>query len=233
MDFNRNVGISIEECYQQHKDIIYQLARKSRGALKDIYAMDMDDLYQIATVGFLNAYMDYQEGYNTNFLSYAHNRIKWELYNTLKKRHSIHFPSSFIVIWNIVAKYHVNESNLHELDKRKPKAISDSVIKVAMSWMGRTTPSSLDKPVSTETSDDKAQELYDVIVGSTSDETTAIVLDFLDSLNEKQACIVSLLLEDKTQSEIAQEVELSQSQVSRNIKAIQKRWMAYLEEVDA
>ena len=232
-NFNKHVGMSVEDCYMEYREIIHQIARKSRGALKDVYAMDIEDLYQIATIGFLNAYNEYKSIHNSSFATYAHNRIKWELYNTLKKRYSVHFPSTFVVIWNLVAKYRIGEHNLHEMEKHKPKNVSFSTVKVAMSWAGRTTPSSLDTPVSTETQGDKEQALYDIVTGSNADETTAIVLDFLSKLTEKQATIVALLLEDKKQAEIARVVDLNQSQVSRIIKTIQKQWLTYIEEAEA
>ena len=233
MEYNRHIGIPLDECYQQCETIIRQIARKSRGALKDIYAMDINDLYQIATIGFINAYNEYEPSYSTTFTSYMHTRVKWELYNTLKKRHSIHFPNSYMVIWNLIAKYRITCENLHELEGRKPSSISNKTVKGAMEWLGRTTPSSLDMPSSTNIQGEKDKNLYDVVAGSYTDESVAVVNDFLSTLNKKQTMIVCMLIESMTQSEIAKEIGLSQSQVSRNIKAIQKLWLAYTEEANA
>ena len=229
-NFNKHVGMPVEESYLQHKDMIYRLANQNKGSLKNVYSMGKEDLVQVAVEGFLKAYMDYNSKYDTKFSTYVHNRIQWELSNALKKRYTIHFPDSFCYIWNIVAMYGLNKTNMDELMKRKPTNMSKEGLDTALSWIGHNFPTSLDGIVSTNSCKDEARELYELVVGSTADETSAIVADFIFSLTDKEAQVVSLLIKGLKQSEIAKQIGHSQPHVSRIIKGIQKQWKCYEEE---
>ena len=234
VEYNRSVGVSIEDCYITHKDLIYRIANQNTGVLKNTTAMSYEDLLQIAIIGFIQAYKDFDARYNTKFSTYAHDIIRWELTEALRKRYIIHFPDSFCRVWTTASKYNLTKNNMDELMKRKPQNMSKESLASAIAWMEFNVPTSLDSTVTTATSsEDKEKELYEKVIGGFMDETVVIVNDFLLTLSEKELAVTELLLAGKKQPEIAKELGISQPQTSRIIKNIRKLWTEYAEEVDA
>lgn len=228
MEFNPHVGITFEECCKKYERIIKKIVNKQCKGIKNIYSIDKDDIKQIALIGFLQAYKEYNTSYNTKFSCYAYDMVRWHILKTLRtKRDIISFPQSFGVVWSIASKHHYTIRNLDEILKRKPKNISDKQVKRAMEWYGCNIPISLDGEITYSNKPENDKLLYEIIKGSDNDITSAVVNDFLDTLTTKQEMVVRYLLEGKTQKEIAKLLDVTQPQVCRIIKSIQKAWNTY------
>lgn len=224
MKFNESVGMTFDECYKKYKGVISQVARKNMYRVKSIGAFNYEDIYQIAMIGFIKAYAEFNDSYKTKFKPYAYDMMKWEILNTLKsKRTLVSFPQSFFVIWSIASKKGISSRSTDKMMKYKPAHISEQQLKRAMEWYGNENPSSLDKQVESDKGNDNSY--YDTIVGSYNDESVVIVNEFIDTLTTKQKQVVKYLLEGRKQTEIAKLMGISQPQVCRIVKSLQNAWI--------
>lgn len=228
MDINPHIGITFEECYKKHKKVIHKVVSKQLKGISNIYSMDKEDLTQIALIGFLEAYKNYDSKFNSKFNSYAYDIMRWTILKTLRtKRDIISFPQSFNVVWSIASKYHYTIHNLNEILKRKPSNLSDAQIKRAMEWYGNNIPISLDGEITFANKPENDKLLYEIVKGSDNDKSQVVVSDFLNSLTTKQEMVVSYLLNGMTQKEIAKKLNVTQPQICRVIKSIQIAWKKY------
>lgn len=226
MEFNTHVGITFEECYEKHKKLILKLVGKYSGSIKSIYAVNKEDMHQVAMIGLMEAYEKFNSEFNIKFSTYAHNKIRWHLLTaTRSNTRTISFPQAFGSIWSIASKYNYSIKDIDKIKKHVPKSISKERVVNAMEWYKNDTPISLDSMTTLENNSEEDKTYYETISGSENDETVAVVNEFLSTLTAKQRRVVILLMEDKTQSEIANELGVSQSQVSRIIKSVQKAWL--------
>lgn len=229
MKTNPHVGMTFEECYTKYKRIIKLIAKKNIRRINGVGAIGKEDIEQIAVIGFIKAYQKFDKTNSTQFGQFAKQMMKWEILNTLRDtRTTISFPQSFGVIWSIASKRGLTIHNLPEIIKLKPKKYSDAQVKRAMEWYGNEVPMSLDKSVSNNTNDNTNDKNgYDIIKGTENDESKTIVIEFLTKLTTKQKQVAKYLMDGKTQSEIAKLMDISQPQVCRIIKSLQKSWNIY------
>ena len=228
MKTNPHVGMTFEECYKKHKKIIHKVVSKQLRGISNIYSMDKEDLMQIALLGFMKAYEEYDSKFNSKFNSYAYDVMRWTILKTLRtKRDIISFPQSFNVVWSIASRHHYTIHNLEEILKHKPSNLSEAQIKRAMEWYGNNIPISLDGEIAYSNKPENDKLLYEIVKGSENDISQAVVDEFLTTLTTKQEMVVIYLLEGMTQTEIAKKLDITQPQVCRIIKSIQKAWKKY------
>lgn len=226
MEFNQHVGMTFEECYKKHRKLIIKLVNKYSGTIKNIHAVSKDDIYQVASIGLMEAYKEFNKNYNIKFSTFAHNKIRWHLLTASRtSSRTISFPQIFGSVWSVASKYNYSIKDIDKIKKHVPKSISKKRVVNAMEWYKNDIPISLDGMNTLENSSEEDKTMYEVVQGSESDETVVIVNEFLFKLTEKQRKVVIMLMDDMTQSDIAKKLDVSQSQVSRIIKSIQKAWL--------
>ncbi|MFV0274904.1 MAG: sigma-70 family RNA polymerase sigma factor [Bacilli bacterium] len=179
---------------------------------------DMDDLLQAGRMGLINAYNNYDENQNTKFSSYAYLYIMGEISKCAREDVSIKIPKD---IYSLRGKI-MRVSQLLEQEYNRPVTfdeianfleIDKGKIQEVMSYESYTQ--SLDK--STNNDDGNEISLYEKIGNSYDSLDDLIDLEnSIMSLEEPQKSIMLARLEDKSQSEIAQMLGLSQVNVSRN-----------------
>ena len=182
-----------------------------------------EDMFQIASMGFLEACDTYDKNKGT-FISYASNIMNWYVSNSLRtKRTTVKYPQYFQEIWRIASKNKLTAQK--DIDKLVDiVCYTREQVVNAMKWYSSIVPYSLDSQVSNN-DDDTSREMYEVIAGEVFDETVAVVNEYKESLTNKQREVMELLLEGKTQSEIADELGVSQATIHRIVKSLQKAWL--------
>ena len=223
MKYNEDVGINLNESMNKYKKLISKAANRSRHLIRNSY-MSSDDLLQIACTGYIKAYNDFDIRYKTKFSTYATNMINWELSNSLRGKNTIvKFPRYFIEIWTKALKNNVKNGDIKMLEKLRSDRHSDDQIIEAMNYLNFSKYVSLDTRVSI--GEKRGMYYYDIVTGYNFDESEAVVSYFIKELNDREGKIVELLLLDRTQKEIADELEISLSTVIRTIKKIQCKWI--------
>ncbi len=179
--------------------------------------VDYDDLYQLGCLGFLKAINNFDETFNVKFSTYAVPMIAGEIKRFLRDDGSIKVSRAIKSVYYQIQKL---------CDERKASNLPQPTIK-ELSEIFRIdeeevvfTLESAKRPLSLQQQLDKdggSLEIIDRIAGEDNDIVNEILVkDLLKSLSDKDRKIIVLrYFRDKTQSEVAQMLGVSQVQVSR------------------
>lgn len=215
--------MDVEKLLREHDKLIHKTARKYVGAIKNLPTYSYEDIYQTAIVGFLEACNTFDNTKGVPFTAYISSAMCWYISKNLRNKRTVKYPQYFEEIWKLATKYH--STNAKKLSKISG-IYTYSQVERAMKWYNYNGIAYLDSNLEEEST------LYDTVVGSDSDESGAVVCEYLSSLTTKQKQVVEYLMKDMTQSEIAKEIGVSQQQVSRIIKSLQNVWTKMYEGCD-
>jgi len=182
--------------------------------------LEYDDLYQLGSMGFLKAINNFEPSFNVRFSTYCVPMIIGEIKRFLRDDGSIKVSRAIkslnIQISRFIDEYvkeNQKKPSLAEISKRFDIDECEVVFTMDSSKM----PISIYTPVS---DDSKSALLVDSmteenVIGEEMIDTISLK-STLNSLESRDKQIILLrYFQDKTQSEIAQELHISQVQVSR------------------
>lgn len=181
--------------------------------------IEYDDLYQLGAMGFVKAINNYDASFNVKFTTYAVPMIAGEIKRflrddgTIKVSRSIKYTA--IQVKNFINEYsktHLNNPSLERIANSLNIEIND----VVLALEANTTPISLNEKFNDNS---ESITLVDKLSDSFSVDNLMNKLALRElikelSAREKQVIIMRYYF-DKTQSEIAKELGVSQVQVSR------------------
>ena len=195
---------------------------------------NMDDLFQIGCIGLIKAIDNFDTTLNVKFSTYAVPMIIGEIRRYLRDNNSIRVSRSLrdIAYRAIYAKETYMKTNLKEptiAEIAKEIGIEKEMIVYAMDAI--QNPVSLFEPVYTEGGD--TLYVMDQISDKKNKEETWVenlsLREAIRRLNKRERHIIDLrFYEGKTQMEVAQEIGISQAQVSRLEKNALKTMRNYL-----
>lgn len=180
--------------------------------------IEYDDLYQLGALGFVKAIKNYDSTYNVKFTTYAVPMIAGEIKRFLRDDGTVKVSRSIkhlsIQIKNFIVEYNQENNKNPTLDEISQKFNMDKT-DIVFAMEANTTPLSLNDKFE----DDESCTLMDKIsdgftVEKYIDKLTIRELIENLSAREKQVIIMRYYM-DKTQSEIAKALGVSQVQVSR------------------
>ena len=195
---------------------------------------NMDDLFQIGCIGLIKAIDNFDTTLNVKFSTYAVPMIIGEIRRYLRDNNSIRVSRSLrdIAYRAIYAKETYMKTNLREpiiAEIASEIGINKEMIVYAMDAI--QNPVSLFEPVYTEGGD--TLYVMDQISDKKNKEETWVenlsLREAINRLNKRERHIIDLrFYEGKTQMEVAQEIGISQAQVSRLEKNAPKTMRNYL-----
>ena len=195
---------------------------------------NMDDLFQIGCIGLIKAIDNFDTTLNVKFSTYAVPMIIGEIRRYLRDNNSIRVSRSLrdIAYRAIYAKETYMKTNLREptiAEIASEIGINKEMIVYAMDAI--QNPVSLFDPVYTEGGD--TLYVMDQISDKKNKEETWVenlsLREAINRLNKRERHIIDLrFYEGKTQMEVAQEIGISQAQVSRLEKNALKTMRNYL-----
>ena len=195
---------------------------------------NMDDLFQIGCIGLIKAIDNFDTTLNVKFSTYAVPMIIGEIRRYLRDNNSIRVSRSLrdIAYRAIYAKETYMKANLREptiAEIASEIGIEKEMIVYAMDAI--QNPVSLFEPVYTEGGD--TLYVMDQISDKKNKEETWVenlsLREAINRLNKRERHIIDLrFYEGKTQMEVAQEIGISQAQVSRLEKNALKTMRNYL-----
>ena len=197
---------------------------------------NMDDLFQIGCIGLIKAIDNFDTTLNVKFSTYAVPMIIGEIRRYLRDNNSIRVSRSLrdIAYRAIYAKETYVKNNLKEptiTEIAQEIGIDKETIVYAMDAI--QNPVSLFEPVYTEGGD--TLYVMDQISDKKNREENWVenlsLREAINRLNKRERHIIDLrFYEGKTQMEVAQEIGISQAQVSRleknALKAMRNYWRA-------
>ena len=181
--------------------------------------VEYDDLYQLGALGFVKAINNYDANFNVKFTTYAVPMIAGEIKRFLRDDGSVKVSRSIkynaIQIKNFLQEYKRQHNDNPTLETIS-KALNIEINDVVLAMEANTMPLSIDEKFSGEEDDvsigDKISDNFSV--ENMLDKLTLREMIKKLSKREKQVIIMRYYL-DKTQSEIAKELGVSQVQISR------------------
>ncbi len=182
---------------------------------------NMDDLFQVGCIGLLKAVDNFDLSQNVRFSTYAVPMIIGEIRRYLRDNNSIRVSRSLrdtaykaFQVRNALSAKNGQEPSVEDIARE----LGLSAEEVVMALDAVQDPISLSQPVCQDGSD--ALYVIDSIADKKSaDETwleSITLSDAVEKLSDKEKNIIRLrYYEGKTQMEVAEEIHISQAQVSR------------------
>ncbi len=200
------------------KDMIYKIASK----YSRYYSIE--DLFQVGVIGLMKAKKNYKSNEFTKFSTYAYNYIFGEIIEFIKNDRTIKVSSDVLKLYKAYEKskdFLINEMgrnvSLEEVSKFMgvdENILSDAIIKSEF-------------VLSTDSKLNDEDFSLEKVTGSDNRKKIDDLLDLkreLERLKEDERKLIELrYFKDYTQSEVAEEMNMSQVQVSRNETKILKK----------
>lgn len=203
-----------EIIFVNNAPLIKSIIRRFKGK-----GVEYDDLYQIACIGFLKAIKNYDETFGVKFSTYTVPMVIGEIKRYMRDNGAIKVSRTLKILANKINRY-IDEYQAENNDSpdvgliAKKFGITEEEVVVALD-SSRMPLSIFDK----FEDEDDGQELIDKIPYCDSEEKLLNKLQIskaLSELSERERKIIVLrYYRDKTQSEIAESLGVSQVQISR------------------
>ncbi len=207
---------------EQAKTIIF---KENEALIKSIInrfknkGVEYDDLYQIASIGFLKAISNFDEKFGVKFSTYTVPMVIGEIKRYMRDNGAIKVSRTLKILANKINRFideysgsHSNSPSIEMLAKEFNVSQEEVVIALDSSKMPLSIFDKFDD-------EDDGQELIDKIPCNESEDSTLNKIhlsNIIDSLSERERKIIVLrYFRDRTQSEIAESLGVSQVQISR------------------
>lgn len=221
----------VNELIETHLEVARSVARRYRNR-----GVDLDDLEQVALLGLTKAAQRFDADAGHDFLSYAVPTIRGEIRRHFRDAGWMVRPPRRVQ--ELQARIRRSQSDLEIQLGRSPRPSEvaahlgedlDNVVE-ALTADGCFTPTSLDKPLGE--GDSSIGELISHEDGAMESAEARVVLGpVLQELTERDRRVLHLrFFEGRTQQEIADDVGLTQAQVSRMLSRILANLRVKLDE---
>ena len=189
------------------------------------YNASYEDLYQVGYIGLLKALRNYKNNKNTKFSSYAYSWIYGEMYDFVNNDRPIKISSNYLKLYKKIIK------TRDILTQKNGKVPNNSEIAFALDInedLISETLLSVEKVLSIE-----ANEEFNILDKVTKKEepieNKILIKDSLKHLEDIEKDIIKYrYFEDKTQSETAKALNMSQVKVSRYEQKSLKKLKKYI-----
>ena len=207
--------MNITDIILENQGLIYKIINKYKNYF------ELDDLYQVATIGLIKAYKNYHSDYNTKFTSYAYPYILGEVIKYINEFKSVKVNRNTTILYSKILKAKevlsqrlMKEPSTYELSlflEIDEKIINDTLI-------SNMATDSLDRIIE---EDGKNFALYDKLGYIDADIENYSLLRELEKLNdEEKKLIIGRYYHDMSQKEVGDSLGMYQVEVSRKEKKI-------------
>lgn len=202
-----------EQLFNHNSPLVKSIIRRFCGK-----GVEYDDLYQIACIGFLKAINNFDESFNVKFSTYTVPMIIGEIKRYIRDNGAIKVSRTIKVLANKINRF----IDLYQLENNTSPSIECICDKfnvneeeVVMALDSAKMPLSIYDKYEDE---EEGQELIDKISIDNEDKTLDKIhlSTIIEGLTDReQKLIVLRYFRDKTQSEVAESLGVSQVQISR------------------
>ena len=215
--------------FKENAGLVYSMAKRFAGR-----SVEMEDIVQIGSIGLLKAIDRFDISYDVKFSTYAVPMILGEVKRYLRDNNSIRVSRS---LRDTAYKAIYTRENLLKKQSKEPtlceiaKELGVSKEEIAYALDAIQSPVSLYEPVYTDGGD----PLY--VMDQLSDKKNSeehwvedlSLGEAMQRLPDRERRIIDMrFFEGKTQTEVAEEIHISQAQVSRLEKSALKSMKHYL-----
>lgn len=187
---------------------------------------EIDDLYQVGMIGLLKACENYKSDFNTKFTTYAHTYVLGEVLKYIRDNKSIRVNRDLVRLSSRIEKTReiLNQKLMREVSNSEIANfldVDESLVDEAI--ISSNFVKSLDYELNDE---GRELNLYDSIKYEEKGYSCDLI-DLRDSLSrledDEKRIIKYRYFDDRTQSDISEELGMSQVQVSRSEAKILKK----------
>ena len=215
--------------FSENMGLVYSVARRFLGR-----GVEMEDLFQIGSIGLLKAVDHFNPEFDVKFSTYAVPMIIGEIRRYMRDNNSIRVSRSLrdTAYKAIYAKENYMKKNQKEPTVQEiAEEIGISKEDIVFALDAIQVPMSLQEPVYNDGGD--ALYVMDQLSDQTNKEEKWIedlsLEEAMKHLGERERYIIKLrFFQGKTQMEVADEIQISQAQVSRLEKNALKTMRQYL-----
>lgn len=182
--------------------------------------VDYDDLYQIGMLGFLKAINNFDESFEVKFSTYAVPMINGEIKRFLRDDGIIKVSRTLKTLSVKVKKFieeYLKEHNTMPQISQVAEALGEAEEDIVLALESGRTLISIDSKID-ENDNNSGLVVDKIIVGDDSEKLldNIALKEAIKNLNERDRKILLLrYFRDKTQSEVAEIMQVSQVQISR------------------
>jgi len=203
-----------EKIFTENTPLIKSILRRFKNK-----GVEYDDLYQIASIGFLKAINNFDESFGVKFSTYTVPMIIGEIKRYMRDNGAIKVSRALKILANKINRFidtyqteHSDSPSVELIAEKFGVAPEDVVVAIDSSKMPLSIFDKFED-------DDEGQELIEKIPYVDNEESTLNKIhlqNVMSTLSEREQKIIVLrYFRDKTQSEIAESLGVSQVQVSR------------------
>ena len=204
----------------ENKNLIYKISMMFTNYT------NKEDLFQVGCIGLINAYKKYDKSFNTKFTTYAYPYIFGEMNNYVKKDKGIKISREISKLNSMIERVsilltqkYMREPSIKEIALYLE--IDENLVIEAMK--SRNLVKSIDSVIN---EDGKEITLLDTIADvDKMDLNTLIALkeELIGLTEEERKIVIGCLINDKNQQQIADEMGMSQVQVSRKLTKVKNK----------
>ncbi|MBQ7104318.1 MAG: sigma-70 family RNA polymerase sigma factor [Bacilli bacterium] len=190
------------------------------------YFGEIDDLYQVGVVGLLKAFDNYNSSFDTKFSTYAHTYILGEVLKYIRENKVMRTSRELVKLNNRIEK--TREILMQKFMREVSNSEIASFLEVDEELVNEAIVASYYvKSLDYELNDEgKELNLYDSISFEEKGYSSDIIdlRDSLDSLSDEERRLIRYrYFDDRTQSDISNELGISQVKVSRSENKILRK----------
>ena len=215
------IGDEMEDSNLKHlivenQNFIYSIAKKFKG--------DIEDLFQVGCIGFINAYKNYDIQFQTKFTTYAYSYVFGEIYKYVIQNKNIRVSPDIIKLNTALNKAH---DYLSQKFKREPTDLELATFLEIPVYKVAEVKNSMEV-VSLD--DNRSIDLYNIIsFENISKDDWLLLKDAILKLDEKEKeLILKRYFYNMTQSEIAKQYGINQVKVSREEGKVLTKLRSYM-----
>lgn len=203
-----------EVIFVNNAPLLKSIIRRFKGK-----GVEYDDLYQIACIGFLKAVKNYDETFGVKFSTYTVPMVIGEIKRYMRDNGAIKVSRTLKILANKINRFidtYQTENNASPSAEVIAKKFDITEEEVVVALDSSKMPLSIFDKFE---DDEEGQELIDKIPYDDNEENVLNKIQLskiIDDLSEREKKIIILrYYRDKTQSEIAESLGVSQVQISR------------------
>ena len=206
----------MENLIKEYESLIWAIAQKFP------YYKNKEDLFQVGCVGLIEAYKNFNKDLGTKFSSYAYFYILGEMKKLVREDKNIKISRDINKLNLRIEKVYyllIQKLNRTPTTKEIAEAINVSEDLVVSALNARNAVQSMEEPINS----DGKEITYHELIGDKKQDLD-MLLDLKYELNnlpeDEKDLIYKRYLYNKTQSELARELNTSQVQISRKEQKI-------------
>lgn len=191
----------------ENENLIYSIANKFTKY------KSKEDLFQVGCIGMIEAYKNYDEKKGTKFTSYAYQYIYGEMSKFVREDHTLKLSRDMSRLKNKIetARNHLTQALMHIPSNKELSKFLEIEEEIIDKILNHSDPFSMDELFADDLS------MHEIIANQQTDYNTLIAIkNEIEKLDEPERTImIERYYEDLTQSEIAQNLGMSQADISR------------------